>query len=181
MSTDDYGKDVAAPTRVMIGGVDYRVAKLGPRIMGELTQFLKSFVPDPRLKAAEILRDLPAVPNEIGLRIWEDFCREAESWPPTLDSYEGNMILTTTLEGAKQVVWSLLRKHDASMTMQKAEQIAESMTHDDISRLLMACQPERTFDPNSPGAPTTTEDRGPVPATARSGPSSPSDTAGPST
>lgn len=149
MAAEDYGKAVGAPSRITLGGVDYRVSKQGPRIYGELQQFLKSCVPDPRLKAAEILRELPNVPNEIGLRIWEEFSQQAEDWPPSLESAEGNMLLTTTFEGARQVIYSLLRQHDASMTMEKAGQIAESITSDEVAELIRLSMPERSFDPKS--------------------------------
>lgn len=167
MPGEDYGKATGAPSRIAIGGVDRRVAKLGPRIYGELTQFLKSYVPDPRLKAAEILAKLPGVSNEVGLRIWEDFQEEAAAWPPSLDSLEGNVLLTTTYEGAKQVIWSLLRHHDAAMTPEEAGRLAETVTIEEVAELIRLAMPERDFSPKSPGdraTATSTPDRGPVPA-----------------
>jgi hypothetical protein len=163
MASEDYAKAVGAPSRITLGGVDYQVAKQGPRIFGELQAFLKSFSPDPRLKAAEILAALPNIANEVGLRIWDDFQREAEDWPPTLESAQGNLILCTTFEGARQVVWSLLRQHAAGMTWEKAGEIAERVTHAEINELIALSMPERDFVPKDPGTPTE-EDRGPVPS-----------------
>lgn len=174
---NDYGKDTAAPNHITLSGVTYRVAKQGPRIYGELQQFLKGHVPDPRLKAREIIRDLP---DAVALRIWQDFQDEARDWPPALYSLEGNMILTTTLEGATQVVYSLLRKHNAEITMDRARAIAEDMTTDQVNELIRLSMPEPDFDPKSEPTPTT-EDRGPVPDTRRSEQASPSSITGPLT
>lgn len=162
---DDYGKAAAAPSRITLGGVDYRVAKQGPRIYGELTQFLKSFVPDPRLKAKELLAAIPpdaVALKDVALRIWEDLSREAENWPPSLESFEGNQILTTTHEGATQVVYSLLRRHNADITLERARSIADDITAAEIAEMIRLSMPEPTFDPKSPAG--TTTDRGPVPA-----------------
>jgi hypothetical protein len=153
--SDDYGRDVAAPSTITLNGVTYRVAKNGPRIFGELSQFLKSYVPDPRLRAKEIIRDLP---DAVALEIWKEYSEEARYWPPTLESVEGNTILVTTIEGATQVVYSLLRKHHGEMTIEKARAIAEDLTTGQVSEMIRLSMPEADFDPKGPA------DRGPVPA-----------------
>ncbi len=152
--SDDYGKAVAAPSTITLNGVTYRVAKQGPRIFGELQQFLKSYVPDPRMKAKEIIRDLP---DAVALEIWKEYSEEAKDWPPTLDSREGNLILTTTHEGAAMVVFLLLGKYTA-MTMEEARRIAADLESGQINELIGLSMPEIDFDPKGPA------DRGPVPA-----------------
>lgn len=162
---DDYGKAVAAPSTITLGGVTYRVAKQGPRVYGELQQFLKAHVPDPRLKAAEILAAIPPdamALKDVALEIWREFSEEARDWPPSLHSVEGNLILTTTHEGATQVVYTLLRRHCAEMTREKAAEIAADLDAAQVNELIRLSMPEPTFDPKSPGPATT--DRGPVPA-----------------
>lgn len=158
--TEDFGRATAAPSTIELDGVTYRVAKLGPRIYGELQQFLKGFVPDPRLKAKEIIRELP---DAVALKIWQDFQEEAKDWPPSLHSFEGNLILTTTVEGAAAVVWALLRKHAPGLTQAKAREIAEGLSMAEVNELIRLSMPEPTFDPKSPTPTTTTEERGPVP------------------
>ena len=158
--SEDYGKATGAPSHIVLNGVSYRVAKQGPRIYGELSQFLKSYVPDPRLKAKEIIAGLP---DAVALEIWKEFSGEAKDWPPTVDSFEGNRIFTATLEGATAVVWALLRKHNASLTQEKAREIAEDLTSDQVGELIRLSEPEQDFSPKGPAGPEAT-DRGPVPA-----------------
>jgi hypothetical protein len=156
--SDDYGRAVAAPSAITLNGVTYRVAKQGPRIFGELQQFLKGYVPDPRIRAKEIIRDLP---DAVALEIWREFSEEAKDWPPTLTSREGNLILTTTLEGAAMVIFLLLGKH-APMTMEKAREIAADLETGQINELIRLSMPEPDFDPKGRPDPETA-DRGPVP------------------
>jgi hypothetical protein len=156
---DDYAKAVAAPPSIVLGGVTYRVSRQGPRIYGELQQFLKSHVPDPRIMAKDLCRDLP---DAVALQVWRDLCEEAKDWPPSLESHEGNLILTTTLEGSTQVVYTLLRRHCAEMTLERARSIAEDITTEQVGELIRLSMPEPNFDPKARPDPTTT-DRGPVP------------------
>lgn len=169
---DDYGKATAAPSHITLDGVSYRVAKQGPRVYGELQQFLKSHVPDPRAKAKELCAGLP---DAVALRIWTDLSEEAKDWPPSLHSFEGNLILTTTLEGATQVVWTLLRRHQPSLTMERAREIAADLDTSQINELIRLSMPEEAFDPKAQPT-STTEDRGPVSPTTRSDAGSPSST-----
>jgi hypothetical protein len=152
--SEDFGKAVGAPSRITLGGVDYVVAKQGPRIYGELQQFIKSFVPDPRVKAKEIIAGLP---DAVALEIWREYSEEAKDWPLSLDSAAGNLILTTTQEGARQVVWSLLRRHNGSLTREKADEIADDLTMEQVSELIRLSMPEGAFDPKSPEPGTTTD------------------------
>ena len=156
---EDYAKATAAPRPIRIGGADYRVGKYNPRDLGDLTAWLKSVSPDPRLKAKELCAGLP---DAVALEVWRELSDEARDWPPGLTSYEGNNLLVMTYEGNVQVIWVSLRRHNPGFTMEHARKMAQDITLDEINELIRLGFPEPTFDPKStPGA---TTDRSPVPA-----------------
>lgn len=154
---EDYAKAAASPGFITIGEVQYRVAKFGPRSLGDLQAWLKSQVPDPRLKAREICAGLS---DAVALEVWREFSTEAMGWPPSIDTIEGNKLLTMTHEGAAQVAFALLRKHNPAVDMAKARELADSMDSAQINELIRLGFPEANFDPKGP---TPETERGPVP------------------
>jgi hypothetical protein len=143
---DDFAKATAAGTPVAIGGVSYRVAKFGPRSYGDLNAWLKAQKPDPRTLAKELCAGLS---DAVAIEIWRDLKDEAQDWPITVDTYQGNMLLTTTSEGAAQVVWVTLRQYQPDVTLQRAAEIARDMTVEEVGLLIRAALPEPTHDPKA--------------------------------
>lgn len=157
--SDDYAKATGAPGFFVHEGISYRVAKFGPRALGDLQAWLKTQVPDPRLMARDLIRDLP---DAVALEIWRDLSAEAQNWPPSVFSPAGQELLTTTSDGAAQVVHVLLRQHNPTVDAARARQIADTLSVEDISELMGLAFPERDFRPKGQPDPPT-EDRGPVP------------------
>jgi hypothetical protein len=149
---DDYAKAAASPRTVTIGEVAYKVSKFGPRDLGDLQAWLKSQIPDPRLMAKELCAGLS---DAVALEIWRDLSQEAQDWPPTITSQEGNRLLMVTHEGNAQVLLVALRRHQAGFNIEQARKIAETISLDEITSVLNAGFPEPTFDPKDPAESTT--------------------------
>ena len=146
--SDDYAKATSAPGFITINGKEYRVGKFGPRDLGDIEAWLKSQVPDPRLMARELCAGLP---DAVAIEVWRDLSMEAANWPPSLETRQGNKLLTQTHEGHAILLYVALKKHNASFTLEMARHI----TADDQEIALVVskmAQPEETFDPKSPAA-----------------------------
>jgi uncharacterized Fe-S radical SAM superfamily protein PflX len=68
-----------------------------------------------------------------------------------VETYQGNMLLTTTSEGAAQVVWVTLRQYQPDVTLQRAAEIARDITVEEVGMLIRAALPEPTHDPKAGG------------------------------
>jgi hypothetical protein len=141
---NDYAKDTAAGQPVTIGGKEYRAAKFGPRSLGDLTAWLKKQVPDPRLQIRELCEGLG---DGVALQIWRDLQDAAQDWPPSLLTPEGNLLLTGSSEGAAQVIWVSLRKHQPYITLEKALEMALDIENEELFELIRLGFPEGTFVP----------------------------------
>jgi hypothetical protein len=142
---EDYAKATAAPRFITIGEKEYRVGKYGPRDIGDLEAWLKTQVPDPRLKARTLCEGLP---DAVALEIWRDLSMEAASWPPSIDSRQGNKLLIETWEGNAMVVWVSLRRHNGGFTLEDAKRL----TKDDDSlatQVVTLSQPEPDWSPKA--------------------------------
>jgi hypothetical protein len=141
--SDDYAKATAAPGFIAISGRDYRVGKFGPRDVGDFEAWIKTQVPDPRLMARELCAGLP---DAVALEVWRDLSAEAASWPPGVDSREGNKLLMQTWEGNALLVWVSLRRHNADFTLEQARQLTKN---DDTLAIQVSAiaYPEPSFDP----------------------------------
>lgn len=161
--SDDFAIATAAGRPVRIAGADYLIGQLTGCDLGDLQAYIKEQVPNPRLEAKELCRDLP---DEVAKQIWIDLFEESKNWPPTVWSDEGNRILTQTREGAARVLWVLLRKHQPGFTIDHGRAMAKEIGFAQLNKLIDMGFPEDDVVPKSQ-APTpteTTEDRGPVPA-----------------
>jgi hypothetical protein len=143
---EDYARATAAPRTVTIGGATYLASKFAPRDFGDLAAFLKDQVPDPRLKARELCAGLS---DAVALQIWTELSEEAKDWPPTITSRAGNQLLMMTLEGNARIIWIALRRYNPGVTLERARQIAETVTMEEIVDLFHAGFPEETFDPKA--------------------------------
>jgi hypothetical protein len=145
---EDYSKATASPRTIRIGDVDYRVAKWGPRDIGDLEAWLKSQVPDPRLMARQLCEGLS---DAVALEVWRDLSMEATSWPPDITSRQGNKLLMNSHEGHTQLLWVALRRHNASFTLEQAREIART-NYEVAMQAAALAQPEEDFSPKSPAA-----------------------------
>lgn len=147
---EDYAKATAAPAFIMIGDVRYRVGKIGPRDKGDLEAYIKSQVPDPRLLAKELCAGLP---DAVAIEVWRDLSMEAANWPPDLASRVGNKILIETWEGNAQLLYVILRRHNANFTIDDAR--AFTKNDDELAeQAFFMSLPEPTFDPKAQPATT---------------------------
>lgn len=160
---DDFAIATAAPRSATIAGGCYLVGKLTPRDLGDLQAFVRESVPDPRLKARELCRDLP---DAVAIEIWRDLSVEAKFWPPAIDSEEAGRALFMTGEGAARVLWVMLRRHNEGVDLERARRLADAVSFEELRAIFDMGFPENDFAPKSPRTPTTeaTEDRGPVAA-----------------
>jgi hypothetical protein len=147
---DDYAKATARPGYVRIGETEYRPKKFGPRDVGDLEAYLKREFPDPRLMARELCAGLS---DTVALKIWSDLSAEAADWPVTVASNRGNRALMLTFEGNAMLLWIALRRHHADVTLDKARQIAEEVTLEEIGAVLNAAFPAETFLPKDQTSP----------------------------
>lgn len=143
---EDYAIATAAPRQVMIQGSLYLVGKFRPRDLGDLGSWLKSQVPDPRLKARDICAGLS---DAVALEAWKELSEEAKDWPPSVTSPAGNQLLLLTHEGNSQLLFVALRRHNKSVDMEAARRIAEDATIEEIIAVLNAGFPEDLFAPKS--------------------------------
>jgi hypothetical protein len=146
--SDDYAKATAAASFIEIGDVTYRVGKFGPRDIGDLEAWLKSQVPDPRLAAKDLCAGLP---DAVAKEVWTDLSMEAANWPPSVDSRQGQKLLTQTWDGNAMLLWVSLRRHNASFSLEDAKRLTK--TDDEIAiKVMLLAFPEATFDPKSQAA-----------------------------
>jgi hypothetical protein len=144
----DMSRAVGSPTPVMIGEAQYLVSKLTARDMGDMQEFVKSKCPDPRLMARELCAGLPDI---VALEVWRSLAEEAKDWPPELGSYKARDILNFTSDGIAYQVWVFLRKHNKQVDREEARRIAETITDEDMTTLMVAANPAPKFTPQLPG------------------------------
>ena len=148
---DDFARATASGMPVTIAGKQYLAGKYTPRDLGDLQAWLKTQKPDPRLRIRELCAGLS---DGVAIRIWEDLQDEAQDWPPSLSSAEGNMILLSCHEGAAMIAWVSLRRHTPSVDLAEARRIAMDITGDELGELIRLGFPEPTLSPKSEGSST---------------------------
>jgi hypothetical protein len=146
--SDDFSKATASPSVISLAGKEYKLGKFGPRDLGDLQAYIKDAVPDPRLMARELCAGLP---DAVALAIWTDLSREAQDWPPAIESARGDRILMMTYGGAVRVLWVALRRHNR-FDEKDAEELAKLVTQDELNEVVRRSFPEATFDPKSTAA-----------------------------
>lgn len=131
---------------VTLGGTSYIVAQFGPASIGRLNAWIKSQFPDPRVegqKRAIAFKDLP----ELAKHVWEEAVNEARLWPPTIDDTVGQTALFTHSEGIALLVYTALGKHNGSITRDRAAEIAETITIEEVGAIFAAMLPEGLTPP----------------------------------
>jgi hypothetical protein len=144
-------KLTAAPSTVTLAGKDYRVSKLRPREFGELASWLAGQVPDPR---ALVRKHMEGLPENVQIAMWKDACLEAKSWPPAIDSDEGNALLMSPA-GQLELVYLALRRHTAGFTRADAETVAEAISEEELGELLDLVTNGSKTAPKAPPAEVT--------------------------
>jgi hypothetical protein len=143
---DDFGRATAAPGSLRINGREYLVSRFTPRDIGDLQQFMKEILPDPRSRVRELIRDLP---ESVALQVWKDMNAEARDWPPSFGSEQSTSILTTTFEGNARLLWVTLRKHNPGFDLNAARELAGVVEFEDINRIIALASPESAGDPKA--------------------------------
>ena len=144
---EDFARDTGQPKTITLDGCDYKVAKLTPRMLGELTEWLKSKVPNPKKEALEYMKGQS---DEVAKHIWTGACAEAIDWPPDITSDLGRSHLIFSFDGQVKLLTVLLRKHAADFTEAKASELADRLSIDDFGKLMALALPGEPgdIDPN---------------------------------
>jgi hypothetical protein len=150
--TDDYARATGQPRTIELAGVIYRVSRLRPSIVGELGAWLKEVVPNPREEARGYMVGLS---DEVAKHVWTLAVQEARDWPPSLFSERGEELLLTTFEGQARLLYALLRREAADLTLEKARELADRLEEADFDRLLELALPAEVGDPKAPAATPT--------------------------
>lgn len=147
MTNDDYAVATGAGRPVHLDGIEYRVGKLSPADLGDLQAWLKEQVPDPRILARDLCRDMP---DAVAIRIWQDLHEESKDWPPSPLGGHGYRLLTMNREGAARVLWVLLREHNPGVDLERARAMAARIGYMELGSLFDMGFPEPSFDPKAP-------------------------------
>jgi hypothetical protein len=149
---EDFSRATGQPKSIILDGCSYKVAKLNPRIVGELTAWLKTVVPNPKQEALEYMKGQS---DEVAKHIWSGACAEAAYWPPDITSDEGRKHLLLNANGQVELLYALLHKHAADFTREKAAQLAERLEIEDFGNILSLSLPGEggDTDPNPKGSP----------------------------
>jgi hypothetical protein len=138
---------------VEIAGLPYRVGPLTLEDFGAVQAWIKAHVPNPVTAALQQLAEAEAAGVDISpenRRYLLDAARaEARSWPPAVLSPEWIAALDDAEGGEAVWLWTVLRKHQPSLTAEQAAALVPAMTHATRVRLISLA----FFGIEPPGAP----------------------------
>lgn len=154
MPHEDYARATSQPRTITIEGVDYRVSRWTPSILGEIQAWLKTQVPNPMETAKEFMKDLP---ESLQKEIWMQAREDAKEWPPDINSSIGQRLLVETAEGTARLVYALLRRNAATLTLEKARDMADRMELSSIEELGKLAAPGEVGDVQIPPIPAPTD------------------------
>jgi len=137
MASDDYAKATGSPSSIRINGSEYRVSKFTPRDIGDLQQWLKEQIPDPKVEARKLLEGLP---DAVAIEIWKTQAEAAKDWPPTIGDDRAQDLLVTTSEGSARLLWVTLRKHN-QVDLEKARALAQEAEIETIQQVVRLASP----------------------------------------
>lgn len=149
----DFSRVTAAPATFVVEGKNYLVGQMTPRAVGDLQQFLKEQVKDPRLAVRPLMEGLP---DAVQIAMWQEACADAKTCVPDLGSDE-SMLMLLTEEGQARVLWVAFRRHNAGFTLDTAREISQryEMTREELAELLRLMAPDQVGDPKAPTATET--------------------------
>jgi hypothetical protein len=153
LSVDDYARACGVPKEVRIGGRLFRVAKLGPRTVGELQRWMTTVLDDPRMAARDALAADPALPDAAARRLWTEAALAARDWPPQPGDELGALLLESP-EGRARLLWAAARGDDPALTLAACRAAAGAMTAGEWDDLQAAAAPRElgdVIDPDPPG------------------------------
>ncbi len=146
MAAEDYARATDSTQTVEIDGKSWQVSRLTPRDMGDLQQFLREQIPNPRLLA----RDLCAgMSDEVAKHIWDDLNEEYRTWPPSFGTAEANRHLLHTLEGNARLLWVVLRRTHRNVDLERARELALDVDLEKINEVVSKALPEYARDPKA--------------------------------
>src|SRR6185437_7590468 len=144
----DYSRLTAAPRRALVGGSVVYVAKITPRGWGDLEAFFKDEIESPYERAR---REIAGMDDDAARAHWTAATLEARtSWPPSLDSPVGSLLLATP-EGTAALLWVATHRHTDGMARERAEALAEVATPEEIGRVVALLMPGELGDLKAPG------------------------------
>jgi hypothetical protein len=165
----DLAVAAGVPEEVTLAGKTYRVRLLTMREKGVLQAFLKSKLQSPVTRAAIAIQQAKdagtPLDRPIEDRIWERAEVAALTWPPRFGSAAWFDAVDGIEGGWEQVLFEVLSKVDLDFTLDKANELAPSVTMDEWADLV------RVAFWGTPPAPKNGEAASPTP-------SSPSGTTG---
>jgi hypothetical protein len=149
----------APPISLILGGKEYRIGRIRPRDIGNLENWFKEVVPNPRSEARKAMEGLPV---EVQIHIWDEASREARHWPPRFGDEIGQELIRTS-EGIARLVHLSISQSVAGFTLDDARDLANEMDFDELARFLKAIFPDAEDDTEAPGSGPKAES-GPAPS-----------------
>jgi hypothetical protein len=129
-----------APEEITLGGKTYRVRLLTMRERGIIQAFLKSRLQSPNTRAAIAIQQAKdagtPLDRPIEDRIWERAEMAALTWPPRFGSAAWFDAVDGIEGGWEQVLFEVLSKVDLDFTLDKAGELAPSVTMDEWADLI---------------------------------------------
>jgi hypothetical protein len=148
--TDNFARSTAAPRKVTLGGVPVYAGKLTPNGWGVLQAFFMDALQSPLEQAREAIHGLPD--NEAA-KVWvEALSAFNHDWPPALESSIGSDLLSSP-EGKATLVYVACRGHNRRMTRERAAELADGATPEEMGRLIALMMPGELGDLRAPDAP----------------------------
>lgn len=143
-------KDLAIPSgsnrQILVNGKTYMVPKFTPSILGQINNWLKDLVPNPKDEAR---RRMEGLSDAVALAMWSDAVQEAKEWPPMLATADGNRLLMQ-YNGMPVLIHALLSKANRDVTREESEQIVDAIGLDGVNHILELAGME-IKEPPTPG------------------------------
>ena len=136
----------AIPKEVKFGPHTFKIGPLKLRELGQLQRWIREHAPRPTV----VLKDYLALfeTEEARRAATLAAVREEKEWPPLIGTAEGNRVILEDLEGQKQFVAILLRKHQA-VDDATIETILSGLNAEGLTFLFQVAFGEDDFDPEA--------------------------------
>jgi hypothetical protein len=146
------------PREVELGGMTYKVSLLTPRQWAPLQAYIRDHVPDPVTVAVGELAQARALGIEVTPAdrqfLLAEARKDAKAWPPALGSQEWFRVLDGD-EGRARFLLTVLGKHQPSLTIEQARDLADRLTIDEILPVIRSVFGVEDRGPKVPGPAAT--------------------------
>lgn len=142
----DLASLAATPRTIILGDSEYKISPFRLRDLSELAAYLKDVVPHP---VAAMRPALEGMSSEDKALAFQGAFVEARSWPPGVDSDQGQQVLVYTQAGRAKLVYVILSRHQPELTPDDALKIADSLTVDQFERITSLASGKEHAVPNS--------------------------------